>query len=98
MDIICIFSHKITLNLSFTTKKCIIEISQPPLQTTECDMASELCITLKHNRVVREALIQIMTINERSERGFTKTVTPITGGKESLKLYLQLILMNSIQI
>ena len=40
MDIICIFSHEITLNLSFTTKKHLIEISQPPLQTTECDMAS----------------------------------------------------------
>ena len=41
MDIICIFSHEITINLSFTTKKHIIEISQPPLQTTECDMASD---------------------------------------------------------
>ena len=34
MDIICIFAYEITLNLSFTTKK-------PPLQTTECDMASD---------------------------------------------------------
>ena len=41
MDIICILSHKITLNLSFTSKKRIIEISQPPLKTTECDMASD---------------------------------------------------------
>ena len=41
MDIICIFSHGITLNLSFTTTKHIIEISQPPLKTTECDMASD---------------------------------------------------------
>ena len=41
MDIICIFSHEITINLSFTAKKHIIEISQPPLQTTECDMASD---------------------------------------------------------
>ena len=37
----CIFSHEITINLSFTTKKHIIKISQPPLQTTECDMASD---------------------------------------------------------
>ena len=41
MDIMCIFSHEITINLSFTTKKHIIELSQPPLQTTECDMASD---------------------------------------------------------
>ena len=34
MDNICIFSHEITLNLSFTTKKRIIEMSQPPLQTS----------------------------------------------------------------
>ena len=56
MDIICIFSHKIALDVSFTTKKHINEISQPPLQTTECEygVRSELYLTLKLNRGVRE--------------------------------------------
>ena len=58
MDIICIFSHEITLNLSFTTKKCIIE---PPLRY---GVRSELCLTLKHNRGVREwYLVTVQELN-----------------------------------
>ena len=53
MDIICIFSHEITINLSFTTKKHIIEISQPPHRVWY-GVRSELCLTLQRNRGVRE--------------------------------------------
>ena len=55
IDIIYIFSHKITLNLSFTTKK-------PPLQNhrVRYGVRSELCLALKHNRGVREIKISVL--------------------------------------
>ena len=54
-----IFSHEIALKLSFTTKKHIevlLKISHTPAANhrVRYGVRSELCLTLKHNRGVRE--------------------------------------------
>ena len=79
MDIICIFSHRMTLHLSFTTKKHITEISQPPLQNhrVRYSVRSELCLTLKHNHGVREYIQMALLVCKWCTRWYTRPLAHV---------------------